>query len=61
MATAMTPQGNRLFEYLQNPGSDSFFADLVPLLEEFTASVTGTSNLFEAKSSKTTTLSKPSH
>jgi hypothetical protein len=42
MVTAMTPQGNRLLSLLQNPDSETFAVDLAALLDEFTASTTGT-------------------
>jgi hypothetical protein len=41
MVSAMTPQGARLMAHLQRPGADTFHSDLVPLLDHFTASVTG--------------------
>ena len=41
MVTAMTPQGNRLLSHLQHPDSETFLVDLVPLLDEFTVSITG--------------------
>lgn len=43
MVTAMTPQGTQLLSHLQKQHSDQFFDDLVPLLEDFTASITGDS------------------
>ena len=42
MVDAMTPQGNRLLSLIQNPESETFVVDLVALLDEFTASITGT-------------------
>ena len=41
MVAAMTPQGNALLNHLKNPQSETFFSDLVPLLDQFTLSVTG--------------------
>lgn len=41
MVASMTAQGSRLYAFLQNPRSDTFFANLVPLLDEFTVSITG--------------------
>jgi hypothetical protein len=42
MVDAMTPQGNRLLSLIQNPESETFVVDLVALLDEFNASITGT-------------------
>jgi len=46
MVAAMTPQGNHLMAHLQNRDSETFYTDLVPLLDQFTASITGISSLF---------------
>src|SRR5579862_7574737 len=43
MVAAMTPQGNRLMAHLQDTESPNFLPDLIPLLDQFTASITGTS------------------
>lgn len=43
MVTAMTPQGTQLLSHLQKQHSSQFFHDLVPLLEDFTSSITGDS------------------
>jgi hypothetical protein len=41
MVAPMFEQGARLLAFLQAPRSDTFFADLVPLLETFCAASTG--------------------
>jgi len=43
MAVPMFEQGARLLAFLQAPHTDTFFADLVPLLDSFCAAATGPS------------------
>ena len=41
MVAAMTPQGTRLLSHLENTASPTFLTDLIPLLDDFTLSITG--------------------
>jgi hypothetical protein len=41
MVAPMTPQANRLLSYLNEQHKDTFFENLIPLLEEFAISITG--------------------